>query len=498
MAGIGFELKKLFNKRTLTGQAMAYGYSAVITCGPFALLTGMVLSIQLMFMYYGVALYDSQLYTASVIYPFVFSQIVSCGFVMVITRYLADNLYSNDYSHITSSMYGVLAITEVFAAVMAVLFFWGKPIPWYLKLFTYIFYMEMIAVWIQGVYLTALKDYKSIFVSYGTGVIVSLLLTLIVLKTGIMEPVAGALLAMDIGTALIVLTFLIQISKYFGYPVKGMNFAFLSYFEQHKRLFFVAMSYTVGIYLANFIMWQGPLGVTVADTYLYAPEYDVVTFYAFLSIMPVMIMFVVSMELHFYEHYAIYFTYITQRGNYKEIDDARKDLIHVLWTELRNIMEFQLVFSLIFMSLGNYFLSWGGIPYNSVDIYCMLVLGAFFNGIMQIVYTLLLYFEDQHGALIVTGSFFILNLVLGVAGLRIGELSYGCTFFLAAMISCGIAIWRLNHFCDRINYYIFCARPVFYQPPDGPLTKIAKRLYGKRLALIDGAVTDEEDKGEGK
>ena len=49
MAGIGFELKKLFNRRTLTGHAMAYGYSAVITAGPFALLTTMVLAIPPLF-----------------------------------------------------------------------------------------------------------------------------------------------------------------------------------------------------------------------------------------------------------------------------------------------------------------------------------------------------------------------------------------------------------------------------------------------------------------
>lgn len=485
MAGIGFELKKLFNKRSLTGQAMAYGYSAVITCGPFALLTGMVLSIQLLFMHYNISVQESQLYTASVIYPFVFSQLISCGFVMVITRYLADNLYSSDYKHVTSSMLGILAITEAVAALLAIAFFWNKPLPWHLKLLTYVFYMEMVAVWIEGVYLTALKDYKSIFICYGCGVLISLLLTVGIFETGMMEPVAGAMLAMSVGVGIIVLSFMVQIAKYFGYPVDGMNFSFLPYFEQHKRLFFVAMCYTLGIYMANFIMWQGPLGVTIADTYRYAPEYDVVTFYAFLSIMPVMIMFVVSMELHFYEQYAIYFTYITQRGNYKEIDDARQDLIHILWSELRNIMEFQLVFSLIFLSLGNYFLSLGGVSYNSVNIYCLLVLGAFFNGIMQIIYTLLLYFEDQHGAFIVTNSFLIGNIVLGLIGLEIGELSYGFSFFLAAMISCGISLWRLNHFCDRINYYIFCGRPVFYQPTEGPLTRLAEWLYRRRLKTAE-------------
>lgn len=491
MAGIGFELKKLFNKRTLTGQAMAYGYSAVITCGPFALLTGMVLSIQLLFKYHNISIQDSNLYTASVIYSFVFSQLVSCGFVMIITRYLADNLYSNDYKHITSSMFGVLAITEAVAALAAVIFFWGKPLPWHLKLLNYVLYMEMAAVWIEGVYLTALKDYKSIFAGYSGGAAISLILTAVILETGLLEPVAGALLSMSVGVGIIVLTFMIQISRYFGYPVDGMNFSFLSYFEQHKKLFGVAMCYTLGVYMANFIMWQGPLGVTIADTYLYAPEYDVVTFYAFLSILPVMIMFVVSMELHFYEQYAIYFTYITQRGNYKEIDDARQDLIHTLWSELRNIMEFQLVFSLIFLSLGNYFLSLGGASLNGVNIYCLLVVGAFFNGIMQIIYTLLLYFEDQEGALIVTGSFLLGNLVFGLAGLAIGEVSYGFTFFLAAMLSCGISLWRLNHFCNKINYYIFCGRPVFYQPPDGPLTKLAEWLYRGRIQIAEAGKAEE-------
>ena len=103
MAGIGFELKKLFNRRTLTGHAMAYGYSAVITAGPFALLTTMVLAIQLLFLRYGIDVNNSQLYVSSVIYPFVFSQLISCGFSIIITRYLADCLYEGEYDNVSGS-----------------------------------------------------------------------------------------------------------------------------------------------------------------------------------------------------------------------------------------------------------------------------------------------------------------------------------------------------------------------------------------------------------
>ena len=55
MAGVGFELRKLFKARTMAGHVKAYSYSAIITAGPFALMTSMVLAVQLLFAFFGVA-----------------------------------------------------------------------------------------------------------------------------------------------------------------------------------------------------------------------------------------------------------------------------------------------------------------------------------------------------------------------------------------------------------------------------------------------------------
>lgn len=480
MAGIGFELKKLFDRRTLTGHAVAYGYSAVITAGPFALLTSMVLMIQLLFVRYGAAEAAAQLYTASVIYAFVFSQLLTCGFAMVITRYLADCLYRSEYEHIAASCYGVVFMVQIAGAAAALLFYWDSPLPAPLKLATYAFFMEMAAMWLQGVYLTALKDYKSIFFSYALGSAVSVLLTWGNFHFALLDPVLGAMLSMCVGTGLIVCCFMAQIVRYFGYPASGMNFAFLPYFEEHYRLFWVALFYVLSVYMANFIIWHGEWGVMVAGTYLYAPRYDVVTFYAFLSILPVMIMFVVSMELKFYEQYAVYFTYITQKGNFQDIDDARKDLLYTLWTEFKNIMEFQLVFSLIFLAAGGYILSLGGVSYQDVGIYRLLVLGAYFTAVAQVVYTLLLYLEDQRGALLIAAVFLAANAALGTAGQFFGEISYGFTFFLSAALAAGVAMGRLQHFCKRLNYYVFCGRPVFFKAPQGIFSRLTAFLYRGR------------------
>ena len=64
MAGVGFELKKLFTARTAAGHIKAYSYSAIITAGPFALMTSMVLAVQSLFAYYGVEGEAAQIFVA--------------------------------------------------------------------------------------------------------------------------------------------------------------------------------------------------------------------------------------------------------------------------------------------------------------------------------------------------------------------------------------------------------------------------------------------------
>ena len=149
-------------------------------------------------------------------------------------------------------------------------------------------------------------------------------------------------------------------------------------------------------------------------------------------------------------------------------------------------MEFQLVFSLIFLAAGGYLLTMGGVSYQDVGIYRLLVLGAFFTAVLQIVYTLLLYLEDQQGALTIAGVFLASNVTLGIAGQWLGENSYGFTFFLSAVMSAGVAVGRLQHFCQRINYYIFCGRPVFLEPPRGVFSRLAAFLYRDRNFQRDG------------
>lgn len=488
MVDVEFEQRKFFPSRTATEPVRACSCSAIITSGPFALLAGMALAIQFLFLSFGISEEEAKLCAGSVVYAFVFSGIVAGGFVMVLARYVADCLSARNYDGVMASLFGMSVWMMGIGGTIAALFFWGKPLDGFTKLLGYLLFLQLMVLWVQEVYLSALRKYKSILFAYVAGVLLSIWLAWVFLMGEWLPPAQGALVSMNAGIGVVALFFFVQIVHHFGMPKDGMYFAFLPHLERHWRLFPIAMCYTAGMFLPNIIIWQGPWGEIVGGTYRFAPVYDIVAFYAFLSILPLLMMFAVSMESVFYERYAKYFSYLAGKGNFWEIDDARKDLLHTLWFELRHIVELQFVITLVFLALGSYFLSWADIAYSQVNLFNVLLFGVFFTGLLQIVYILLVSFDGQQDVLRISLCYFGSNLVLGLAGFFLfGDKGYGFTFFLASAISLVYGLQRLSHFAGRIDYFVFCGQPMFYLSPHGIFTRIAERFY----PMLTGAKTPD-------
>ena len=389
------------------------------------------------------------------------------------------------YRDVTPSLFGMSAILLVLGTIASVCFFWGSPLAFELKLLAHLFFMELLLVWVGSVYITAVKKFKYLILGYVSGVVISLLLAWLFLRMAWLAPAVAALFAMDVGMGALVLFFFLYITSRFGLPKDGMLFAFLPYLGRHGRLFIGAFGYTLGLFLPNIIIWQGPWGILIEDTFLYAPRYDVVVFYALLSILPLTTMFVVKVETHFYERYANYFTAITHGGNLHMIEDARKDLLYVMWFELRQAFEFQFVFTLVFLAFGNYVLSFAGLDYNSVNMFNVMLFAAFFAGALQVLMIMLEYFDFQSGVWRIGAIAAAANLVFGVISLYLGEKSYGFGFFLATALALAYSVWALMRFGQGINYYVYCAQPVFYQANAGIFYTIAHWLYGDKLPDLE-------------
>lgn len=464
MAGIGFELKKLFKEKGFLVNIRGYLYSFIVTLGPFLICTLMITSMQLIMEYKKVSYLNYQLFLASVIYSFIFSQIATSGFSMVITRYVSDKLYNKEFQKILPSFYGVISLCLIFASIPAIIFFVLSPLPIILKFITYTLYMQLTIMWMQAVYLTALKDYLKIVRGFLLGLVLAVVSALILVNFTKLGTVVSYLTSINIGVFIIISTLMGYIKSFFRHTHtkdsddKENYFEFLSYFNKFKVLFFINLFYTVSLYVHNFLFWLSPIGRTVGNTYIYAPIYDVPTFYAFFTAMPAMVIFVVSMETSFYEKYRDYYSYITEGGNLSEIENAQKDMLNILWHELKNMMNLQFLLSFILIFVGLLILPKVGLTKDSLNIFIILSLGAYANMFTLIFMLIMLYFEDRVGTLVVSGSFLISNIVFTSLTIYLGENYYGLGFFFSAVLSLSISIIILSNFLKDIDYRTFCGQ----------------------------------------
>ena len=87
MAGIGFELKKLFNKRGVGNLLKAYGYTGVVTAGPMILGIMYLLGIAYVGKVMGLDKHNRELVNSMVTYALLSSMILTGIFSTALTRY---------------------------------------------------------------------------------------------------------------------------------------------------------------------------------------------------------------------------------------------------------------------------------------------------------------------------------------------------------------------------------------------------------------------------
>lgn len=487
MAGIGFSLRKLFKDKSCYGYAKAYAWTGMVTTGPFVVMVCLILGVQLLYKYFEVTDYQRTLYIESVVYPFIFSHIVVSGFHMVITRYISDKMYERDLKSVLSSMFGMLSIVLAIGGIIGFLFFLWAQLPFYLEVTTFLFYMEMMIILLLGSYVSALRNHIFIVKAYAYGMAAALAGTYVILYAEWFENiVVWTMLMMDIGAFIIAALLLRNIYTFFGFE-NYLNYDFIAYFSNFKKLFFINIFYTMGLYSHNIIMWFGPQGLCLADTYYYQPDYDVSTFFAYISILPVMMLFVINTEINFYEKFRRYLMFITEKGNYEEITQSRKEMLQVMWSEIRNIFDIQLVAAFCFISIGNIVMPMVGLGYYGIDIYNILVLSAFCVGILQAVMIMLLYLEDKDGALMTAVLMFVLAIVFNlVSVVYLGEKTYGLGVLMANFCALIFAVYRLNEYSAKIDYHIFCSQPVLEVKAEGFFSKLHEKLFKKEESSLNG------------
>ena len=173
MAGIGFELKKLFRRKGLFASLRAYGYAGIICTGPMLLGVLLQLGILLLCSWAGAPRDQQDLLVCMITYTLLFSLTVTSFFSMPVTRYLADMLYEEQEQTILPSFWGSGSMMLVLGCTLYGLFLLVSGATLLQGLLCLWLFAEMIVNWNAMSYLTAIKDYRGILCSFLAAIVLA-------------------------------------------------------------------------------------------------------------------------------------------------------------------------------------------------------------------------------------------------------------------------------------------------------------------------------------
>jgi len=478
MAGIGFELKKLFVGSGVIRKMRAYAYAAVICSGTMILAILLLLGIQAEARFFGVSEHMREVLVVTMVYALFLSMLLSSGFQMYLSRYVADMMYQNQMEKVLPSLIGAALTLMIPGGILyGFAVSTAAELTLFQKILNWLLFTELIPVWLLMSYITAAKDYRAILIRFLAGVLTAILGGPILRLLGV-DPMTSLMLALAVGYGVMLTGMLRVLLRYFP-SGRCSLLGYVAWFSQTPDLLLTGFLSMAGAFVHIVLMWFSPLGAPVTGIFRQAPLFDSAAFYAYLVTVPTNINFIVSVEVNFYAAYRRYFTAITDGGTMPEIRLARKQMERSMWQEVNNLIIVQIFAMVLYMLFMRYFLSVIGFTADMLHMFRLMCIGYSLYCIGISLMMLQLYFNDRKGAMISASAFFVFNAAGTLLSLRFGTLFYG-----AGVIAGGLAMYlasfpRLNRYVKRIDYNVYCSQPVFNEITHDFWKELAARLEAR-------------------
>ncbi|MBF0416368.1 MAG: exopolysaccharide Pel transporter PelG [Magnetococcales bacterium] len=451
MAGIGFVLRNLTNKDDLSGLLSGFAYSALIATGPWLFtivaLTG-ILTLGSLF-----TTFEQQIaFRVAVIYNFSFSLVISGPIVMVLTRHVADLIYLKEVDKAPGALVGGLILVYAIQLPIAVFFyFYYLEMDFLTAISAFINYFLINGIWVASIFVTALKDYKTVMRVFLLGMT--------------MGAVSNPFLSKDLGVlgmytgfnaGLVIILFGIIARVFAEYPYDAKNFfGFMHGFRRYWDLALVGFTFNLAAWADKWIMWFAPEREVLAGGFISYSNYDSAMFLAYLTIVPSMASFVLSMETRFYEHYLKYYRDIQKHANLKVIQANHQELIQAVQISGRNFIILQGGVSLLAILLAPKLFVWLDINFKQLAMFRLGALGAFYHVSILFLNIVLSYFDCRTKALQVSLIFLFSNILMSSLSMHLGFPYYGYGYFGACLITFMVALIVTFRHLLELPYHTF-------------------------------------------
>ncbi|MBI3298161.1 MAG: exopolysaccharide Pel transporter PelG [Elusimicrobia bacterium] len=454
MAGIGFRLQKLLSGEDYTSAVKAFGFSTLITAGPFLITIILVLFIQAVSR---LTLTDRGMaYLQSLItYGYAFSLVTVGPSFLVLTRYVADEYYRG---HVTSFSAAFFSAYTINLAVWGPLVFWyfsGISAGWDVRLGAFLLYAMATGMWLAMVFLSAAQDWWAVSRAFLWGLAASLVGAWVL---GEARGMPGYFLGFVLGQAVVLGSLINTLIREFGYW-EPRDHNWVRYFRLYPKLAGIGFFYNLGIWADKFIFWASKEGDWLDARLRYCPIYDSPMFFAYISILPAFVYFFLLIETDFFFKYHDYYSAIQEQESLATLERRRDDIVRSLRHNLKRVLLAQGLVSVVALLLCPWFVEVSKMNPLQMSILRLGIFGAFLQGGALIVQNILLYFDHQDEALKVSGLFCISNIVLTAVTLKIGLPAYGYGYALSALLTVALGMYYLNERLRLLHFWTFNRQP---------------------------------------
>lgn len=454
MAGIGFELRRLVDDKSVFQKLKGFLAAGMVSSGPW-ILTVMTLSVLSVFGPNLVGQSDYELFRSIITYAFAYSLIVVGVVQMAVTRRVADDLYSNRYDRILPTFTATAAALTVVQIAIGSTFCAFAALPLSLAIVSVTLYVVISMTWLALIWLSAVKDYNWILQSYLFGAIVSLGG---ILFTATDIDLVGLLALYTAGQSLTLGMMVLQIGRELHHG-EQRDWSAWRCLVKYRKLIGISLFSNAALWIDKAIFWFVD-GSGSNALFRFHPLYDTACFLAYLTVIPALAVTMVRVETGFYERYREYFGGIIGGMPYQVILQRKGHMLRTLYEGVDGVLRTQGAITFLCIVFAPELLAPLELPTATIRIFRAACLASFFHILLLIVLLVQTYFDFQRAAAITTGVFLVSNLAGAVWSVNEGLWSYGLGYAFACLISLLVGYVLLKRGLDDLEYHTFTSQPI--------------------------------------
>lgn len=452
MAGIGFELRKLVEERSIRGFLGAAFSGTFIVAGPWLISTASVAAVQRLPFLEGEA---AQLaFTGAMVWAFALSLCLGTGPLYAYVRLSADLIYEKRRGEAGSALAkAILASAGIFFTIgagLSLVLVRCAPHPILFRLSFAALLAALGALWLSMMTVTVLRRYGRIIASYGAGMV---LLVIVAAFLGPRYGPAGGVAALAAGyglaAALLAASALAALGRS---PLPRFGSMLGGYLKRYRNLVLAGAAYAAGTWADKAILWAAQGRAAEGTSFFIFPPYDSAFFYANLTLIPGLVYYTLATETDFHLDLMRFLVFLARRRQ-PEVEKARRRLERSARRELRAQCLFQGGVVAVALVLAGPLADYLGLVEPS---FVLLTLAGLFQLLLLATMNMLFYIELYRDAALASLLFLCLNCALSGAQALGAPLPYGLPFLAAcavsSLVSLGLALRGLGRL-DRIIYY---------------------------------------------